>query len=92
MFADDLTINIPIKIIIPVNTIAKFIPKGLNKASFEAVINILPKNTDNKTLTIFIKIIKLGLTFTDNILDKIINKKVPKNAKMDAFVNREVSM
>ena len=92
MFANDLTINIPIKIIIPVNTIAKFIPKGLNQDSFGAVINILPKNTDNKTLTIFIKIIKLGLIFTDIILDKIINKKVPKNAKMDAFVNIEVSM
>ena len=35
LLVNNRIINIPIKIIIPVNAIAKFIPKGLNHDSFE---------------------------------------------------------
>jgi len=71
---------------------AKFIPKGLNQDSFGEIINIFPNTTDNKLLKILIKIIKLDLVFTDIIPAETIYKIVPKNANIDPFVNREVSM
>lgn len=77
---------------LPVNIIAKFIPKGLNQDSFGEIINILPNTIDNKLLKILIKIMKLDLIFTDIIPAKTINNKVPKNANIELFVNREVSM
>lgn len=51
-------INSPIKMAIPVNIIAKFIPKGLNQDSFGGVINTVPNTTDANIVMMFAKIIK----------------------------------
>lgn len=51
-------INSPIKMAIPVNIIATFIPKGLNQDSFGGVINTVPNTTDANIVTVLAKIIK----------------------------------
>jgi len=81
----------PIKIITPVNIIAKSIPNGLNQDSLGGVINPFPNTTDNKTVNMYVKKINWGLLLALIRPAKITNKNVPVNAKVDPLKN-EVSM
>jgi hypothetical protein len=78
-------INSPIKMAIPVNIIAKFIPKGLNQDSFGGVINIVPNKTDTIIEKMFVKRIKRTSVLVDNRPTKRTNKKELPNATTDAF-------
>lgn len=49
--------NTPINITMPVDIIAKFLPKGLNQEGFGGVINSVPKKTDINIVIMFVKII-----------------------------------
>jgi len=89
--ANNRIINIPIKIIIPANIIAKFIPKGLNQDSFGEIINIFPRAIDKKILKVLINIIGISFKFMDTIPARTINKKAPKNARVDPLAGIEVS-
>lgn len=57
-FETNRTINTAIKMIMPVNIIAEFIPKGLNQESFGGVMNFVPNHTDNKIVKMFVRMIR----------------------------------
>src|SRR5690606_2931831 len=75
------TINIQIKISIPVHKMVNVIPNGLNQESFGGVINLVPKTRDSNILNIFPKIITLRFTFLEKNPAKITNKTVIGNKK-----------
>lgn len=81
------TINTPIRIKIPVNIIAKFIPKGLNQESFGGSINCVPKTTETNIEMMFVKTIIRDLIFVDKRPAKITNTNVPTNKKEALFGN-----
>jgi hypothetical protein len=70
---------------IPVNIIAKFIPKGLNQDSFGGFINVVPNKTDTMIEKMFVKRIKRTSVLVDNRPTKRTNKKELPNATTDAF-------
>lgn len=65
----------------PVNTIAEFIPIGLNQPSLGGVIKVVPNQTETIIVITFTRIISPTLTFIDKKPTNPANNKVPTNKK-----------
>jgi hypothetical protein len=65
----------------PVNTIAEFIPIGLNQPSLGGVIKAVPNQTETIIVIKFTRIISPTLIFVDKKPTNPANNKVPMNKK-----------
>lgn len=84
-------INSTTKITTPVNTTAKFIPKGANQDPFGGVINAAANQMETMIVMKFTKIIKRGLTFIHKKPTIPANNNVPINKKLALSGNCVIS-